>query len=98
MIAGTVEVGNERTVIEEQQVAWLDKQSEKANSQVKFKVGQNGGRFIFYAGEPQGAPILSQGPFIGDTKEDIARLYQEYRQGKMVHVRNLPQKQLLHHA
>ncbi|MEJ7828296.1 MAG: pirin-like C-terminal cupin domain-containing protein [Segetibacter sp.] len=98
VIAGTVEVGNERTVIEEQQVAWLDKPGEKANSQVKFKGGQNGSRFIFYAGEPQGAPILSQGPFIGDTKEDIARLYQEYRQGKMVHVRNLPQKQLLHHA
>lgn len=97
VIEGTVEVGDEETVVGEQQVAWLDRSSEKVNSQIKFKGGENGGRFIFYAGEPQGAPIISKGPFIGDTNEDIVRLYQEYRQGKMVHVRDLPEKQVVHY-
>ncbi len=98
VIEGSVEVGDSEIVIAEEQVAWLDKSHEKADSQIKFKGGENGARFIFYAGEPQGAPIVSQGPFIADTKEDIARLYQEYRQGKMVHVRDLPEKQVVHFA
>lgn len=41
---------------------------------------------------------MSQGPFIGDSKEDIVRLYREYREGKMQHVRDLPEKQVVHHA
>lgn len=98
VIEGAVEVGDEETAVGEQQVAWLDKSNEKETSLIKFKGGENGGRFVFYAGEPQGAPIVSQGPFIADTKEDIVRLYQEYRQGKMVHVRDLPEKQVVHFA
>ena len=34
---------------------------------------------VLYAGQPQGDRIVSYGPFIGDSKEDIARLYTEYR-------------------
>lgn len=98
VIAGIVEVGDEKTTVAEQQVAWLDKPNEKANSQIKFKAGESGGRFIFYAGEPQRAPIVSKGPFIADTQEDIARLYQDYRQGKMGHVHDLPEKQVVHHV
>ncbi|MEP7110941.1 MAG: pirin-like C-terminal cupin domain-containing protein [Ferruginibacter sp.] len=89
VIRGSVEVGEERKNVGEQQVAWLDRSSEQAGSEIRFQGGENGGRFIFYAGEPQGAPIVSHGPFIGDTNEDIIRLYQEYRQGKMGHVRDL---------
>ncbi len=97
VINGYVEVGDEKTIVGEQQVAWLDRPAEKVNSEIRFKGGENGSRFIFYAGEPQGAPIVSQGPFIGDTKEDIAHLYQQYRHGKMGHVRELPEKQVVHY-
>jgi redox-sensitive bicupin YhaK (pirin superfamily) len=95
VIEGTVQVGEENIKVSEQQVAWLNKVIEGGNSEVKFTGGEKGSRFIFYAGEPQGSPIVSQGPFIGDTHEDIARLYREYRQGKMDHVRNLPEAQVI---
>lgn len=98
VIEGTVDVGDEKTIVGEQQVAWMDRPNEKGNSQIRFTGGENGGRFIFYAGEPQGASIISQGPFIGDTKEDIVRLYQEYRQGKMGHVHDLPERQIVYHV
>src|SRR5262245_30605086 len=32
-------------------------------------------RLILYAGEPHGVPIVSHGPFVGDSKADIRRLY-----------------------
>jgi redox-sensitive bicupin YhaK (pirin superfamily) len=67
VIEGSVEAGEERTVAGACQVAWLDRPNEKGNSQVTFRGGENGGRFVFYAGEPQNVAIVSHGPFIGDT-------------------------------
>jgi redox-sensitive bicupin YhaK (pirin superfamily) len=98
LISGTVEVGEEKVVVAEGQSAWLDQTTDKGESIITFKGGQKGGRFVFYAGEPQGVPIVSHGPFIGDTNEDIIRLYGEYRQGKMRHVRELEESQLIHHG
>jgi quercetin 2,3-dioxygenase len=98
VIEGTVEAGEEGIIVRENQVAWLDRPAEKMNSQIKFRGGEKGGRFIFYAGEPQGAPIVSHGPFIGDTTEDIMRLYREYKQDKMKHVRELAKEQVIHHT
>ena len=44
--------------------------------------GQEGVRLVMYAGEPQGDGIVSHGPFIGDSRNDIVRLYNEYRAGR----------------
>ena len=44
--------------------------------------GHDGARVVLYAGQPQGDAIVSHGPFIGDTPEDITRLYAEYRAGR----------------
>jgi redox-sensitive bicupin YhaK (pirin superfamily) len=38
-------------------------------------------RLRLYAGERQGVPIFSYGPFIGDTGRDIERSFQQYRAG-----------------
>ena len=48
-----------------------------------------GARFVLYAGQPQHDPIVSHGPFIGDTREDIARLYSEYRAGTFTRMSEL---------
>ena len=98
VIEGSVEAGLENTVIGKGQVAWLDKLNGDGISQLKLKGGEKGGRFVLYAGEPQGAPIVMHGPFIGDTQEDIVRLYSDYRQGEMEHVRDLPASQSIHHT
>jgi quercetin 2,3-dioxygenase len=97
IIDGSVEVGEEKTRIGQNQVAWFDRPKDSGNSQISFKGGEYGARFVLYAGEPQGTPIISHGPFIGDTQEDIVRLYKAYREGKMDHVRSLPESQVIHH-
>ncbi len=83
--------------IREGQVGWFDKLEGNSESEVVFSGGESGGRFILYAGEPQRAPIVSHGPFIGDSAEDIPRLYREFRQGLMPHLETLPADRKLVH-
>jgi quercetin 2,3-dioxygenase len=58
-----------------------------------LKAGAEGARFVVYAGKPTGENIVSYGPFIADSSEDIKRLYQEYKEGKMKHISTVPDSQ-----
>jgi redox-sensitive bicupin YhaK (pirin superfamily) len=51
-----------------------------------MRAGAQGARLLLYAGEPQGEPIVSQGPFIGNSEADIRRLIAEYRSGAFVRI------------
>lgn len=95
MLEGNINVGEDDKVLKEGQVGWLDKFSENSQSKLQLESGELGGRAILYSAEPQGDNIVSHGPFIGDTQEDISRLNQEYRQGKMKHISTYPEAQLL---
>ncbi|MBD2699140.1 pirin family protein [Spirosoma sp. BT702] len=93
ILAGSVQVGDDTNVLQQDQVGWLNRYSDTSQSNLKLSAGENGSRVILYAGEPQGDAIVSHGPFIADTQEDIRRLYQEYRQGKMSHISTVPASQ-----
>ncbi len=92
---GSVKVGE--THIKQGQSAWFDRPVASGESEISFKAGETGARLLFYAGESQNAPIVSYGPFIGDTSADITRLYQEYRQGKIPHLNTLPEDRKVRH-
>jgi hypothetical protein len=64
------------------QVGWLDRPTDNGTSVLRVVAGESGARLILYAGQPQGDPIVSYGPFIGDSKQDIARLFAEYQAGR----------------
>lgn len=66
-----------------------------ANSELKITAGEKGARFVLYSAQPQGDPIVSHGPFIGDTQQDIIRLYDEYRQGKMKFITDVDEDHLI---
>jgi hypothetical protein len=53
---------------------------------------EEGARLVLYAGQPQGNPIVSYGPFVGDSKEDIVRLFTEYRAGQFVRMSELARR------
>jgi redox-sensitive bicupin YhaK (pirin superfamily) len=102
VIDGAVRLGPEEDarVVEAGQVAWLDrpdvdrpdpagKVGAAADSVLRVTATEEGARVVLYAGQPQGDRIVSHGPFIGDTREDIARLYQEYRDGRFVRLSDL---------
>jgi hypothetical protein len=53
------------------ETAWLD-------GPLQLRAAKSA-RVVVYAGQPQRRPIVSYGPFIGDTPADIERLYREHR-------------------
>jgi hypothetical protein len=93
ILNGNVKVGEEKKQLNEDQAGWLDLFDEATESALQLTAGEKGTRFILYAGKPTGDNIVSHGPFIADSSEDIQRLYREYRQGRMKHISTVPENQ-----
>lgn len=86
VIDGAVLVGEEQELLDHDEVGWLNRLEDRDESELTLSAGVSGTRFVLYSGQPQGVKIVSHGPFIGDTNDDITRLYREFRGGKMQHV------------
>jgi len=82
VIRGSVRIGEDAALLNPGEVGWLDRHEGERTSVLRVVAGEEGARLVLYAGQPQGDPIVSYGPFIGDSKEDIVRLYTEYRAGR----------------
>jgi len=93
LLDGGVMIGDEEATVDHDQVAWLDIFNSDATSELKMKAGRKGARLVLYAGKPTGDAIVSHGPFIAGSNEDILRLYNEYRQGKMKHISAVDEEQ-----
>jgi quercetin 2,3-dioxygenase len=92
VIDGSVQIGE--TVLNTGQVGWLDRPSDDGISVLHVVAGESGARLILYAGQPQGDPIVVYGPFIGDSKQDIARLFTEYQGGDFPRLSELRKQQV----
>lgn len=95
MIDGSVEVGERRTQLNADQVGWLQRFEDTGDSEIKLKSGDAGARLILYSAEPQRHQIVSHGPFIADSMEDIKQLYADFRAGKMEHINEVDAAQQL---
>jgi len=93
VLNGSVQIGEERKTLDQNEVGWLDKSTIDGNSELGIHAGKSGARFVLYSGQPQGDPIVSHGPFIADTQEDISRLYRDFRTGKMKHISTVAESQ-----
>jgi redox-sensitive bicupin YhaK (pirin superfamily) len=80
VVGGSVQIGE--TLVNAGQVGWLDRPSQSGESVLHVVAPESGARLVLYMGQPQGNPIVSYGPFIGDSKQDIARLFAEYQVGR----------------
>jgi redox-sensitive bicupin YhaK (pirin superfamily) len=82
VLEGEAQVGTKKTSLAVGQVGWLDRREGDEASTLQVANGGAGPlRVLFYAGQRQNTPLVSYGPFIGDTKEDIARAFEGYRSG-----------------
>lgn len=96
-IDGSVQVEANNEVLSVDQVGWLDRYDSAGDSQVRLTAGNDGAHFVLYAAQPQHHEIVSHGPFIADSMEDIRQLYADYRAGKMEHINEVaPEQQLVY--
>lgn len=96
VVSGAVRAGADGTALETGQSGWLDRPASGGESALQLTAAGVGARVVIYAGQPQGVPIVSHGPFIGESREDIVRLYNEYRAGRfetMSHLASLRKRQ-----
>lgn len=96
VLDGSLLVGREKKLLDLDQVGWLDRSHKAGESELELVAGESATRFVIYSGQPQGDKIVSHGPFIGNTSEDLSRLFQEYRNGKMKHIATLPDPQKMY--
>jgi redox-sensitive bicupin YhaK (pirin superfamily) len=93
VLDGSVLSDEDESGLNKYQVGWLNLTTDDALSELKLTAGKDGVRFALYSGKPTGDQIVSHGPFIADSSEDIMRFYSKYRQGKMKHISTLPKSQ-----
>jgi redox-sensitive bicupin YhaK (pirin superfamily) len=94
VLRGSVRVGEDRKQLKKDEVGWLNLiEDNNAQTDLALTAGEEGVRLVLYAGNPTGDSIVSYGPFIADTADDIQRLYKEYREGKMKHISTVPESQ-----
>jgi redox-sensitive bicupin YhaK (pirin superfamily) len=77
----------ERTAVG--QVAWLGDPASDAIETLRLVAGDHGARAVLYAGERQRVPIVSHGPFIGETRADLMRVSGAYVRGELPRVSQL---------
>jgi hypothetical protein len=83
-LSGSIQAGADATSLKTGQTGWLDRSKVDGPSLLRVTAGEEGARLVLYAGQPQGDAIVSHGPFIGDSKQDIVRLYTEFQTGEFV--------------
>jgi redox-sensitive bicupin YhaK (pirin superfamily) len=69
------------------QIGWLE--SGDQSTRVRFTAGEDGARVMLYAGERQNVPIVTHGPFVGETRADLVRVSQAYAKGLMPRISEL---------
>lgn len=89
VVGGFANVGMDATPLGTGQAGWLDRSKGEGAGMVRLVAGGEGARLVLYAGQPQGDPIVAQGPFVGDSREDIVRLHGEYRAGRFARMSEL---------
>jgi hypothetical protein len=69
------------------QIGWLEFGS--PSTTIRLTAGQDGARVMLYAGERQDVPIVTHGPFVGETRSDLVRVSTAYVQGRMPRISEL---------
>lgn len=90
VLEGGLQIGDQ--TIAAGQAGWLNKTHAAGDSKFTLQTFGESAHFVLYAAQPHNAPIVQYGPFVADTKEEIAQLYKAYRNGEMPHLNDLDEK------
>jgi redox-sensitive bicupin YhaK (pirin superfamily) len=92
VLKGSVKTGDNNAVVAQDQVGWFDR-SDDSLSTLQLQAGHEGTHLVLYSAEPQDHQIVSHGPFIADSMDEIRNLYADYRQGKIQHINDVTEDQ-----
>lgn len=92
VVKGSVQVGKDGVTVNHDQVGWFERSSNSIEH-LKLVSLEHGTEVVLYTAEPQGHPIVSHGPFIADSMEEIRDLYTDYRAGKIQHINDVSENQ-----
>jgi len=82
VLDGSVRAGDDGTPLATGQVGWLNRGEGGETTSLQVTAGDAGGRVVLYAGEPTGVPIVTHGPFVGETRADLVRVSNDYLAGR----------------
>ncbi len=88
VLKGSVSVGDENVVVNQDQVGWFER-SVNSTEELQIEALKDGAELVLYAAEPQKHQIVSHGPFIADSMDEIKDLYADYRSGKIQHIQDV---------
>lgn len=71
------------------QIGWLERADGASPTSVRLTAGPGGARVVLYAAERQHVPIVTHGPFVGETRADLVRVSTAYAQGRLPRVSEL---------
>jgi redox-sensitive bicupin YhaK (pirin superfamily) len=84
-LAGEVVAGGQ--AVRDGQIGWLARATSDGDTTLELRNETTApARVLLYAGARQNVSITSYGPFIGDTREDIARSIERYHAGTFLRV------------
>ncbi len=87
VLEGEALIGTEAKRLVPGQIGWLDHTSDEGDTSLRIEnTGAVPMRVLFYAGQRQNTPIAWYGPFIGDTRADIARSFERFQAGTFLRV------------
>jgi hypothetical protein len=69
------------------QIGWLEFGG--PSTSIRVTAGKEGARVMLYAGERQDVPIVTHGPFVGESRADLVRVSRAYAEGRMPRVSEL---------
>ncbi|MCI0574044.1 MAG: pirin family protein [Myxococcaceae bacterium] len=82
VLDGEARIGVDRQPLTPGQVGWLERVSGEGETTLRIANERaRPMRVLLYTGQRQNTPLAWYGPFIGDTRADLARSFERYRAG-----------------
>lgn len=82
-----------RAQLAEGQIGWLDGSGIEETTNLRLTAGPGGARVLLYAGERQNVPVVTHGPFVGESRADLQRLGLAYTQGRLPRISEIARRQ-----
>jgi hypothetical protein len=75
-------IGGERSLVHAGDVVWLTRTDNDGLSEVNIAGGTAPLRVLLYAGRPLREPVVTRGPFVMNSEEQIRQANIDYREGR----------------